>query len=744
MIALRRPFAVCVFSLGLGMAQATVALAAGSARVEALLAKMTLEEKVGQLNLLSGHHAVTGPYATPDVESAIAKGEVGGLFNVYGAEYTRGLQQLSLARSRLGIPLLLGFDVLHGYRTIFPVPLAQAATFDLDAIEAAERVAATESAAAGVNWIYAPMLDLSRDPRWGRTVEGAGESSWLGARIAAARVRGLQGPNLMAKDSVAACAKHFAGNGATEGGRDYTGADISERALRDLHLPPFRGAVDAGVRCVMAAFNAVDGVPGVMNRWLLTDVLRKEWGFKGVVVSDFGAIEELTVHGVSPSRQLSAELALSAGTDIDMQSRAYVEELPGLVRSGQVPMAELDEAVRRVLTLKEELGLLDDPFGRSDPAREKVVVGAEEHKAVALSVAEKSMVLLKNDGTLPFRREGLRRLALIGPLGDSKADTLGPWAADGKPADAVTLAEGLRRLLGPAVDVVTVPGGGIDGSTEQDIAEAVVAAELADAVVLALGERATQSGEAASRSSLDLPGDQMKLARAVFGAGKPTAAVLFNGRPLTVADLDREAPAILEAWFPGTMGGLAVARLLFGDAEPLGRLPMTFPRSVGQIPIYHDQRPTGRPAADEPRPYTSTYLDQSPKPLYPFGHGLGYTTFSLSAPWLDRTSIGAGESATVFASVTNTGPRTGTALVQLYARKRVAAVSRPGRELRGFTRVTLDPGETATVSLPLFGDDLAYWQGSAVVTGTDTKVDVMVGFDSARTQSATIDVRAVR
>jgi beta-glucosidase len=733
-----------VVASGLGVAQPTVVLASGSDRVEALISKMTVEEKVGQLNLLSGHHAVTGPYATPDVESAIAKGEVGGLFNVYGAEYTRGLQQLSLGKSRLGIPLLLGFDVLHGYRTIFPVPLAQAATFDLEAVEAADRVAATEAAAAGVNWIYAPMLDLSRDPRWGRTVEGAGESSWLGARIAQARVRGLQGPNLMARDSVAACAKHFAGNGATEGGRDYTGADISERALRDLHLPPFRGAVDAGVRCVMAAFNAVDGVPGVMNRWLLTSVLRKEWGFRGVVVSDFGAIEELTVHGVSPSRQYSAELALGAGTDIDMQSRVYVEELPGLVRSGAVPMTELDEAVRRVLTLKEDLGLLDDPFGRSEVAREQAVVGSEEHKAVALSVAEKSMVLLKNDGTLPFSRQGLKRIAVIGPLGDSKPDTLGPWAADGQPSEVVTLAEGLRRLLGPSVDVVTVPGGRIDGSTEQDLAEAVVAAELADAVVLALGERATQSGEAASRASLDLPGDQMVLARAVLAVGKPTAAVLFNGRPLTIADLDRDAPAILEAWFPGTMGGLAVAKVLFGEAEPLGRLPMTFPRSVGQIPIYHDQRPTGRPAADDPRPYTSTYLDQSPRPLYPFGYGLAYTSFSLSAPWLDRVSIGAGESATVFATVTNTGQRTGTALVQLYTRKRVAAVSRPGRELRGFTRITLKPGETGTVSLTLAGDDLAYWQGGAVSATTDTKVDVMVGFDAARTQSTAIDVRAVR
>jgi beta-glucosidase len=713
-----------------------------SPRVEGLLARMTIEEKVGQLNLLSGHHAVTGPYATPDVESAVLKGEVGGLFNVYGAEYTRGLQLMSMRRSRLGIPLLLGFDVLHGYRTIFPIPLAQAATWDMDAIEAAERVSAIEASAAGVNWIYAPMLDLSRDPRWGRTAEGAGESAWLASRIAQARVRGLQGPNLAAKDSVAACAKHFAGNGATEGGRDYTGADLSERALRETHLPPFRGAVEAGVPCLMAAFNAVDGVPGVMNRWLLTDVLRGEWAFKGVVVSDFGAIEELSVHGVSQNREGSAQLALAAGTDIDMQSTAFSNELPALVRSGKVDTALLDRAVRRVLTLKEDLGLFDDPLGRSDPARETAMVGREEHRATALSVAEKSAVLLKNDGVLPFDRARIKRVAVIGPLADSQADTLGPWAANGAPAETVTLLSGIRQVAGRTTAVLHARGGGIDSAQPSDIAEAVVAAGLADVVVLALGERATHSGEAASRASLDVPGDQLALARAVLAVGKPTAVVLFNGRPLTLTELDRAAPAILEGWFPGSMGGLALARILFGEAEPTGRLPMTFPRSVGQIPIYHDQRPTGRPPAEVEKPYTSSYIDQSPRPLYPFGYGLTYTSFSYSAPWIDRPSIGPGEHATVFVSISNTGSRRGTAMAQLYLRKRVASVSRPGRELRGFARVTLDPGETATVAMALSGDHIADWQGGSSFGVSDSRVDVMTGPDAMRTQTTSIEVRA--
>ena len=713
-----------------------------SKRVEDLLARMTLEEKIGQLNLVSGHHAVTGPYTRSDVRTAILKGEAGGLFNVYGAAYTHSLQEMATKQTRLGIPLLLGFDVLHGYRTVFPVPLAQAATFDMAAIEQAERISAAEAAAAGVNWIFAPMLDHSRDPRWGRVVESFGESAWLGARIGEARVRGLQGASLKSPESVAACAKHFAGNGATEGGREYSGGEISVRAMREQQLPPFKAAVDAGARCVMAAFNAVDGTPGVANDTLLRDILRREWGFKGVVVSDFGAIEELIVHGVAEDSADAGRQALRAGTDIDMESRTFVTTLAALVREGKVLGSELDDAVRRVLTLKEELGLFDDPFARSSPEREAATVGRPDHFQAARAMAEKSMVLLKNDrGTLPFSAK-VQRVAVIGPLADGKADTLGPWAANGNPEDATTLLAGVRRVLGEGVEVLHATGGGIERSTPAEIAAAVKLASRAEVVILALGERATMSGESASRASIDLPGDQLALARAVIALGRPTAVVLFNGRPLTLEDLDREAPAILEAWFPGSEGGLAAARILFGLAEPQGRLPMTFPRSVGQIPIYHDERPTGRPAGPQPKPYTTGYQDVGPAPLYPFGHGLTYTTFAMGPPRLDRPVLAARETATVSVDVMNTGARTGTAHVQLYLRHRVARVSRPVKELRGFAKVTLPPGGVGVVKIPLTEADLAFWQPEGrMAPPAGGRIEVMTGPDSATLRSTILEYR---
>ncbi len=713
-----------------------------SPRVEALIARMTVEEKVGQLNLVSGHHAVTGPYTRSDVKEAILAGQAGGLFNVYGAEYTRGLQDMAVNQTRLGIPLLLGFDVLHGYRTIFPIPLGQAASWDMAAIEGAERVSAREAASAGVNWVYAPMVDVTRDPRWGRVAEGAGESSWLGAKIAAARVRGLQGKSLADNDTVAACVKHFAGNGATEAGRDYSAADLSERALRETQLPPFQAAVEANARCVMAAFNALDGVPGVANSRLLRDVLRNEWGFGGIVVSDFGAVEELTVHGVAEDAADAADQAFRAGTDIDMESRTYLTQLPQLVRDGAVPMAELNDAVRRILTLKEQLGLFDNPYGRSNESRENAILDLAVHQEKALDLAEKSLVLLKNDRqALPFAT-GPQRIAVIGPLADSKPDTLGSWAAHGDPEAAITVLDGIRQVAGEGAEIVSATGGAIDRSSPADIAAAARLAATADRVVLVLGERSTQSGEAASRSNIDLPGDQMALARAVIATGKPVAVVLMNGRPLTIEDLDREAPAILEAWYPGSRGGLAVARVLFGLAEPKGRLPITFPRSVGQIPIYHDARPTGRPAGDTPKPYTSTYIDQAPTPLYPFGYGLTYTSFYMGPPRVDLGSLGPAQTATVSVDVMNTGERAGTAMVQLYIRHRIARVSRPVRELRGFARVLLQPGEVGTVKMPISAADLAFWQPDGrfapPVAGA---IDVMAGPDSRSLRSTVLPFR---
>lgn len=725
---------------GLGTGVATAAEPVLSRHGEALLAAMTIEEKVGQLTLLSSHHATTGPYATADLSEAIRTGEVGGVFNVTEAAYTRSLQQAAVEQTRLGVPLLLGSDVLHGFRTIFPIPLGQAASFDLEAIRGADRIAAREAAASGINWVFAPMLDVARDPRWGRIAEGSGESSWLGARIAAARIEGLQGDRLDASDTVAACAKHLGANSAVEGGRDYSAVELSERAMRELYLPPFKAAAASGVACFMAAFNTYDGVPGVASTTLLDGILRREWGFTGIVVSDFGAIQELMVHGIVHDEAEAAARALLAGTDIDMQSEAYRRELPRLVRAGRVPAAALDASVRRVLALKEVLGLFRDPYGRMDPAREAATLLAPAHRAAALALAEKSLVLVRNEAaTLPFGHD-VRRVAVIGPRADARADMMGPWSADGVPADAVTLADGIHALL-PRAAVGVVPAGAAGEVTAAESAAAVAAAREADVVVLALGERAVQSGEAASRADPSLPADQLALAQAVLAAGRPTATVLFHGRPLVLGKLADEAPALLLAWFPGTMGGAAIARTLFGDNEPRGRLPVTWPRAVGQIPVYHDHLPTGRPATEPSQPYTSGYLDESASPLYPFGFGLSYTSFAFAPPRLDHATLRAGGRAVVSVEVTNTGQRQGTALVQLYVHQPVAAISRPVAEFRGFQPLALAPGETGTATIEIDEADLAYWHPDGRLAADPGRFDLLTGPDAAALQAVSLELR---
>lgn len=727
-----------IIQIGIGAAVHAFAEPAYSQHVENLLASMTIEEKVGQLTLLSSDHATTGPYATAGLSNAILRGEVGGVFNVSEEPYTRSLQKAAVEQTRLGIPLLLGTDVLHGYRTIFPIPLGQAASFDLAAIREAERISAREAAAAGINWVFAPMLDVARDPRWGRIAEGSGESAWLGARIAAARIGGLQGDRLDASDSVAACAKHLGANSAVEGGRDYSAVELSERAMREVYLPAFRAAAASGVACFMAAFNTYAGIPGVANAALLDGMLRQEWGFSGIVVSDFGAVDELVVHGVAGDGAEAATQALLAGTDIDMQSGAYRRELPGLVRSGRVPEAALDRSVRRVLALKEALGLFRDPYGRMDPQREAATLLAPEHRAAALALAEKSLVLVKNvRATLPFSRD-VRRIAVIGPRADARADMMGPWSADGHPADAVTLADGLRELL-PQAEVTIVAAGSTDAASAAEVAQAVNAAAAADVVVLALGEKAVQSGESASRADPSLPADQLALARSVLAVGRPTVVVLFHGRPLVLAPLVDEADAVLLTWFPGTMGGAAIARTLFGANEPRGRLPVTWPRSVGQIPLYHDHPPTGRPATEPSRPYTTGYLDQSASPQFPFGFGLSYTSFSFAPPRLDRATIRAGEKAIVSVEVTNTGQRRGTALVELYVHQPVAEISRPVLEFRGFKSVALEPGATGTARIELDEDDLAYWHPDGSLKVDPGRFVVLTGPDAGTLQSVNLE-----
>jgi beta-glucosidase len=708
---------VCCLAVGLATPLAaaetstssTASASAGEqAFVEALLAKMTLEEKLGQLNQPPGLGNDTGPKAMAGGEDQIRKGQIGSLLGTHGAALTCRLQRIAVEKSRLGIPLMYGYDVIHGYRTIFPVPLGEAASFDPVEVENAARVAAVEATAHGIHWTYAPMVDVARDPRWGRIVEGAGEDPYLGSVMAAARVRGFQGKDLAADNTMLATAKHFVAYGAAEGGRDYNIADISERTLREVYLPPFKAAIDAGAQSVMAAFNEVGGVPMHANGGLIENVLRKEWGFDGVLVSDYTGVAELLAHGIAANRTEAGVQSLRAGVDVDMVSRIYEKEMPAAVRAKKLPLAYVDESVRRVLRAKYRLGLFQDPYRYCDTAREKERTLTPEHRAAAREMARKSMVLLDNkNDTLPFSKE-IRTLAVIGPLADLPAAMLGNWAGDGRAEDAITPLAGIRAAVGPQTKVLFAEGASIDGDDTSGFEKALSIAREADAVVMFLGEHPDMSAEARNRTSLDLPGVQEKLALAVGEIGKPTAVVLLNGRPLSIGSVRESIPAIVEAWFPGVEGGPAIADVLFGDFNPAGKLPVTVPRNVGQVPIYYAHKNTGRPPKEDER-YTSKYVDVPWTPLYSFGHGLSYTTFRYGKISVKQPKISADGRQEVTVTVTNTGKRAGHEVVQLYVRDDVASVTRPVKQLRGFRRIHLEPGQTQAVSFTLTPDDLAFY-----------------------------------
>jgi beta-glucosidase len=676
--------------------------------VDSILARMTLEEKAGQLNMSPGRSSNTGPIAPVGGEEQIRRGEIGSFLGVWGAQTTRELQRIAVEESRLHIPLLFSFDVIHGMRTVFPVPLAEASSWDPAMAAEAARIAAREGAAAGLQWTFAPMVDIARDPRWGRIVEGSGEDPFLGSAFAVARVRAIQGVDLADSLTLAATLKHFAAYGGAEAGRDYNVVDLSERTLRDVYLPPFHAGVCVGAETVMPSFNEIAGVPSHANRHLLTDILRGEWGFGGVVVSDYTGVMELLHHGVAADSAQAAQLALHAGVDVDMVSRIYLDFLPDLVRQGRVPQSELDEAVRRVLRMKYELGLFADPYRYSDVARERALTLTPANRAAARRMADESIVLLKNQGVLPLDRGRVHTLAVIGALADDSLSSLGSWSGAGRAGDVVTVLAGLRGAVAPGTRVLYEKGAEVMGSDSSGFAAAVAAARQADAVVLVIGETAAMSGEATSRATIDVPGVQEQLARAVFATGKPVVTVLMNGRPLAIDWLSENAPAILESWFLGVETGNAVADVLFGDVNPSGKLPVTFPRVTGQVPIYYNHKNTGRPPRAEEH-YTSKYLDVPWTPLYPFGYGLSYTTFSYGAPRLSVTAMGPDDTLRVTVDVTNTGAREGTEVVQLYLRDEVGSVTRPVAELRGFRRVTLRPGETQTVTFALDRDDLAFY-----------------------------------
>ena len=737
---------VCALLAGLMLSfNSAQAQPAYSGRVMSLLRQMSLEEKAGQLNLQAGHDVgfdplARAPVSSPQVEQAIREGKVGGVLNIAGAQNTRQLQLVATTQSRLKIPLLIGLDVVHGFRTIFPVPIGQAASFNLDLISRAERVAAVEATAAGINWTFAPVLDMARDPRWGRMVETAGESPWYTAQVAQARVRAFQGNQLSDPSSMLACAKHFVGNGATEGGREYTGANLSFRSMRDNELPPFEAAVKAGIGCIMPAFNAVDGVPGIINQRMLSEVLRKEWRFDGLVVTDHGAIAELSKHGVAANLSGASRAALVSGVDMDMASMGFGPTLPDAVRSGALDETMLDQAVLRVLAIKERLGLFDDPFARHDTAREKQLVGHPDHALLARQLAEESLVLLKNDkALLPFKRSA-RSIALIGPFGADQDHLMGPWEASGIHREVVSLREGITRVQ-PRISIRTVTTGYDDKPDAKALAQAVAAAQASELVVLALGEKAMDSGEASSRANPGLPGQQLALIKAVARLGKPFVVVVMAGRPMIEPALYALSPAVVQAWFPGSQGGEAIARLLFGLSEPVGRLPVGIVRSVGQIPLTHDKRPTGRPSAGPPEAWVSGYIDEATSPLFPFGYGLGYTTFGMDEPVIVNADDPDAKSWQIKVTVRNTGARAGTTVVQLYTRQRVAAVSQPEKQLRGFVRVTLKAGEQTDAVITLNRSDLAYWATDTERLPAKGDIDLMTGFDAAHTGSVTLKVR---
>jgi beta-glucosidase len=716
-------------------------------RVEALLQRMTLEEKIGQMNQYSGFWDATGPVPQGGTAAKkhehLRKGWVGSMLNARGAEQVRALQRIAVEETRLGIPLIIGFDVIHGYKTISPIPLAEAASWDLAAIQRSAAIAAEEAAAAGINWTFAPMVDISRDARWGRVMEGAGEDPFLGSLIAAARVRGFQGDDLSSPATLAACAKHFAAYGFAEGGRDYNTVDIGTSTLYNVVFPPFKAALDAGVRTFMNAFNELNGIPATGDAHLQRDWLKGQWGFDGFVVSDWGSIEEMVVHGYAKDLQQAAELGAKAGSDMDMESYAYVEHLASLVREGVVDEALIDDAARRILRVKHELGLFDDPYRYCDPEREQRVTGQAAFQEAALDMARKSIVLLKNEGgLLPLRQQG-QRIALIGPLAGDKDSPLGSWRIAADPGTAVSVLEGMSAYAGNELihekgvelivgQAIFVDEARVNETDTTGMAAAVAAAKAADVVVLVLGEHGFQSGEGRSRTELGLPGLQQQLLEAVYAVNPKVVLVLNNGRPLALPWAAERVPAIVEAWQLGTQSGHAVAQVLYGDYNPSGKLPVTFPRSVGQVPLYYNHKQTGRPVQKRPNEvFWSHYIDQDNTPLFPFGYGLSYTTFAYRNLRLSQGELPAGQTLTVTVEVENTGSRPGREVVQLYLHNRHASTTRPVKELKGFQLLDLRPGQKQTVTFAVDESLLGFYtpQGEWVVE--PGAFGLMVGGSSA-------------
>jgi len=705
-------------------------------KVNDLLKKMTIEEKIGQLNQYTGDNQATGPITiNPNKQNEIKQGLIGSMLNVIGTKYTRQYQELAM-QSRLKIPLLFGQDVIHGYKTTFPLPLAEAASWDLEAIELAARVAATEAAASGIHWTFAPMVDIGRDPRWGRVMEGAGEDTYLGSKIAYARVKGFQGNKLGDLNSVMACVKHFAAYGAGVGGRDYNSVDMSERMLMETYLPPFKAAVDAGAATFMNSFNDINGIPATGNAHLQRDILKGKWNFQGFVVSDWGSIGEMVAHGYSKDLKEAAYSAITAGSDMDMESNAYRGNLAQLVKEGRVSVDLVDDAVRRILRKKFEMGLFDDPYRYSDEKRAEKALNNPDHRKAALEVAQKSIVLLKNENqTLPISKS-VKTIAFIGPMVKEYKENMGFWSVELPEVDynksIVSQWDGMQNKVGKNTKLLYAKGCEIEGTNKDGFAEAVATAKQADVVILSIGERRDMSGEAKSRSDLHLPGVQEDLVKAIQATGKPVVVLINAGRPLVFNWTADNVPAIVYTWWLGTEAGNAIANVLFGDYNPSGKLPMTFPREVGQIPIYYNHFSTGRPAKTESETnYVSAYIDLKNSPKFPFGYGLSYTTFDYSGLQLSSAKIKSNETIKISFQLKNSGKVAGEEVVQLYLKDKFGSVVRPVLELRDFQKVKLNAGESKTIEFTIDKEKLSFYNNKLEWVAEPGDFEVMIGTSSA-------------
>ena len=724
-----------------------------------LLSKMTLDEKIGQLNLPSSGDFVTGEAKSSDIGKKVEEGKVGGLFNIKGVEKIRDIQKVAVEKSRLKIPMIFGMDVIHGYETTFPIPLGLASSWDMKLIEQSAQIAAQEATADGICWTFSPMVDISRDPRWGRVAEGSGEDVYLGSQIAKAMVHGYQGNDLSDKNTMMSCVKHYALYGAVEAGRDYNTVDMSRIRMYNEYLPTYKAAIDAGAGSVMASFNEVDGIPATANRWLLTDVLRNQWGFQGFTVTDFTGINEMVNHGIGDLQHVSA-LALKAGIDMDMVGEGFLTTLKKSLNEGKVTQAEIDQAVRLILEAKYRLGLFDDPYKYCDVKRAKTEIHTQQNRSIARSISSQSMVLLKNaNELLPLKKGGT--VALIGPLGDNPENLPGTWSVAAKHSETISLLRGLKETMGDKVSFMYAKGSNFEYNAElearsamfgknsyrdnrpveQIIKEAVEIAKKADVIVAALGEASEMSGECSSRSDIGVPQAQKDLLVELKKTGKPIVLVLFTGRPLVLNQETEIADAILNVWFPGSEAGYAISDVLFGKVNPSGKLPMSFPRSVGQIPLYYNYKNTGRPESEEDKfeKFKSVYLDIPNSPLYPFGYGLSYTTFNYSDISLNSSKLQGDQTLKASVTLTNTGKYDGSEIVQLYIRDVIGSITRPVKELKGFQKIMLKTGESKTVTFDITPEDLKFYNSDLKYDWESGDFEIKIGGNSKDLKTASIN-----